>query len=251
MISKILDRYTKWRDRCRSCEVDGIHKSLIDAYDTIREVSHFKTVIEYRCDKCETLWILAEKAEFINKVVRTELYAKWKSQSWLPTSSQMAVLNKIVGARDYYGKNMYFPCEVRQSNGLRVKKAIITATTGDCFGRFPLDQEVIILDDSYRISPSDYALPADVRAATMIAVEKSMGYAPVNVKDINGKQYTLSNQMHFFEVDGIRGPDIALDDASRKKGNIVHPDCAEMYLICDMFDCNTATTNVNRTFGDC
>lgn len=64
-----------------------------------------------------------------------------------------------------------------------------------------------------------------------------MGYAPVSVKDSGGKRYTLSSQMHFFEVNGVLGPDIELDDSPPGGKNIVHADWAEMYLICDMFHC--------------
>ncbi len=240
MISKILDRYNKWRNRCRSCEVDGITKSAIDQFKNIVAISKIKTVIEYKCDKCETLWVLADNAQFISKIVRKESYAKWKSQSWMPTIDQMQILNQIIGAPDYYETNVYFPCKIRLPNGLWVQKAILIATTGDCFGRYLIDQEVTILDDNHGISPSDYALPANVRAATMIAREKSMGYAPVNVKDTRGNRYTLSNPMHFFEKNGVRGTEVILDDSPYHGKNIVHPDWAEMYLICDMFDCKTA-----------
>ncbi len=104
MISKILDKYNKWRNRCRSCEVDGIDKSLIGHYKNINAISKIKTVIEYKCDKCETLWVLADNAQFISKVVRNELYVKWKSQSWMPTISQMEILNQISlrGRCDFY-----------------------------------------------------------------------------------------------------------------------------------------------------
>lgn len=247
MISKILDRCNKWRNRCRSCEVDGIDKSLIGHYKNINAISKIKTLVEYQCDKCKTLWVLADNAQFINKVVRNELYAKWKSQSWIPTISQIENLNQIIGTPDYYETNVYFPCKIWLPNGLRVKKAILIATTGDCFGKFPIDQNVTILDNSHVISPSDYALPANVRAATMVAQEKSMGYAPVNVKDTSGNRYTLSSQMHFFEKDGVRGPDVILDDSPYHGKNIVHPDWAEMYLICDMFDCKTAKHKANKT----
>lgn len=111
----------------------------------------------------------------------------------------MEILNQIIGTPDYYEKDVYFPCRIRLPNGLRVQKAILIATTGDCFGKFPIDRDVTILGDSHEISVSDYAMPANVRAATMGAPEKSMGYAPVNVKDTRGNRYTLSSQMHFFQ----------------------------------------------------
>ena len=152
----------------------------------------------------------------------------------------MEILNQIIGTPDYYEKDVYFPCRIRLPNGLRVQKAILIATTGDCFGKFPIDRDVTILSDSHEISVSDYAMPANVRAATMGAPEKSMGYAPVNVKDTRGNRYTLSSRMHFFEKNGVRGPDIILDDSPYHGKNIVRPEWAEMYLICDMFDCKTA-----------
>jgi hypothetical protein len=216
--------------------VDGIDKSLIDRCNNLSATSKFKTVVEYKCGKCETLWVLAENAQFMSKVVRKELYEKWKSRPWLPTSSQMAILKQVVGAPDYYEKNKYFPCKITLPTGVQIQKAILIATTGDCFGKFPLDRDVTILTESHGISPSDYALPAEVRAATMVAREKSMGYAPVNVKDTRGNRYTLSNPMHFFEKNGVRGTEVILDDSPYHGKNIVHPDWAEMYLICDMFD---------------
>jgi len=216
---------------------------LIDQHENINAISKIKTVNEYKCDKCGTLWVLADNAQFINKVVRNELYDQWKSQPWTPTIAQMEILNQIIGAPDYYEKNVYFPCKIRLPNGLQVEKAILIATTGDSFGKFPLDQDVTILEDNHEISPSDYALPARVRAATMVAREKSMGYAPVNVKDTSGNRYTLSNQMHFFDKNGVRGADVMLDDSGSHGKNIVHPDWAEMYLICDMFNAKSAKDN--------
>ena len=67
-----------------------------------------------------------------------------------------------------------------------------------------------------------------------------MGYAPVNVKDARGNRYTLSSQLHFFERDGVLGPDVALDDAPYHGKNVVPADRAEMYLLCDMFACKVA-----------
>lgn len=247
MLSTILDKYNKWRTRCRSCEMGSIYKSLIDSHGTIKKVSKLKTVIEYKCDECETMWVLADNAQFINKVYRNELYEKWKSRSWLPTTSQMQVLNQIIGVYNYYKTIAYFPCKIELSNGRRVEKAMLAATTGDCFAEFPIDQNVTILDNSHGLSLSDYALPANVRAATMVAKERSMGYAPVGVKDTSGNRYTLISETHFFEKDGILGADISLDDSPPSKKNIVYPDWAEMYLICDLFDCKTAAHKANRT----
>ena len=235
MISTIIDRYISWRDRCRSCEVDNIDKSFIDQFENIKTSGRIKTVIEYKCDKCETLWVLADNAQFVSKVDRTDLYRKWKSQTWRPSISQMEILDQIAGAADYYKTNVYFPCAITLPNGQRIEKAILTATTGDCFKKFPLNKNVSLLDDGHEVSPSDYALPAEVRSATMVAQEKSMGYAPVNVRDSRGNRYTLSSQMHFFEKNGVRGPEIVLDNSPYHGKNIVHPDWAEMYLICDLF----------------
>lgn len=235
MISNIIEKYSRWRNRCRWCEVDSIDESFIDQFRNLKRIARIKTVLEYKCDKCETLWVLADNAQFVSKVDRIDLYTKWKSQPWVPSISQMEVLHQIKGAPDYYEKNIYFPCAVTLPNGLRIKKAILTATTGDCFGKFPINHNVSILDDAHEITPSEYALPANVRSATMVAREKSMGYAPINVRDSRGNRYTLSSQMYFFEKDGVRGPEIVLDNSPYHGKNIVHPDWAEMYLICDLF----------------
>jgi len=237
MIPKIFDAFNRWRNRCRNCDVDGIHKSLLEVSSNIREVSRFKTVVEYECIKCGTLWVLADNALMLSKAVRSELYQAWKSQTWTPTAAQAETLNQIVGAPDYYDKNVYFPCKVRLADGQQVQKTLLTATTGDCFGRFPFDQDVSLLNNDHQLSPSDYALPADVRATSLVAPEKSMGYAPVNVKDGKGNRYTLASEMHFFESNDIRGPDLVLDETPYHGKNIVRSDWADMYLICDMFEC--------------
>jgi hypothetical protein len=46
--------------------------------------------------------------------------------------------------------------------------------------------------------------------------------------------------MHFFDKNGVRGPDVMLEDSGYHGKNIVHPEWAEMYLICDMFNAKTA-----------
>ena len=240
MISKLIETFSNWRNRCRSCEVDGIAASLIDRCKDLREVATTKTVREFECEKCGTSWVLAERSRFVSKVIRNELFAIWKSRSWKPNAGQRQVLDRIVGAADGDKKNVYFPCQIKLKNGSMVRKAIIIATTGDCFGKFPLEQEVAILNGNHEISPSIHALPTNVRAATMVAPERSMGYSPVNVKDTSGNRYTLSSQMHFFESNGVLGPDVMLDDSEPHRKNIIHPDWADMYLICDMFECNTA-----------
>lgn len=70
----------------------------------------------------------------------------------------------------------------------------------------------------------------------MSAKEKTIGYAPVNVKDTNGNRYTLSGQMHFFDQNGVRGPNITLDNSPYHENNIVHPEYADAYFICDILD---------------
>lgn len=245
MISKIIDRYIRWRRRCRCSELNGIDKRGIDQYGSLDRGSTIKSVVEYKCNQCGALWVLADNAQFVSRVDRRELYAKWKSRPWLPTTSQTGVLNRIVGAPDYYGKNIYFPCKLTLPDGACFEKTILVATTGDCFGKYPIGHHVNILQDSHRIAPSEYALPAEVRTATMVAPEKSMGYAPVNVKDTSGKRYTLSAEMHFFDQNGVRGPDITLDESPYHGKNIVHPDWADKYLVCDMFGRETT----RRTSG--
>jgi hypothetical protein len=240
MISNLFEKFASWRNRCRSCDVDGIEKSLIGRYEDIREVAKTKTIREFKCEKCDTSWVLAERSHFLRKVIRHELFASWKSRAWIPNAVQVRALNCIVGAADYDAKNVYFPCEIRMQNGSIAQKAIVIATTGDCFGKFPFEQNVAILNDSHEILPSPYALPANVRAATMVARERSMGYGPVNVRDAGGNRYTLSSQMHFFEKDGVLGPGVVLDDSTYHGENIIAPDWADMYLICDMFDCKIA-----------
>jgi len=240
MIAKLIERLNNWRNRCRSCEVDGIDKSYIDHFKNIEEIANTKTIREFKCNKCGSSWVLAERSRFLSKVVRNDLFARWKSQPWTPTVDQTTVLNEIIGAPDYGKKNVYFPCAIKMQDGSIAQRAILIATTGDCFGKFPFEHDIAILDGGHEISPSRYALPANVRAATMVAQERSMAYGPVNVKDAGGNRYTLSSQMHFFEKNGVLGPSVMLDDSPYHGKNIVHPDWAEMYLMCDMFECKTA-----------
>jgi len=182
------------------------------------------------------VWALADGSQILEKVVRTELYSKWKSKSWIPSFSQTEVLNQIIGTFSYCRTNLYFPCQIRLPDQTLVSKAILTATKGDSFGRFPEGQEVRLLEDTYEILASEYALPAAVRKATRDAEEQRMAYAPTNVKDASGQKYTLTHEMDFFELGDVFGPEITLDDSPYHGDNRVYPQRAEMYFICDMFE---------------
>jgi hypothetical protein len=74
-----------------------------------------------------------------------------------------------------------------------------------------------------------------VRAAALAAEEKSMGYAPVNVQDARGNRYTLTTPMHFFDRDGICGPEIRLGESHAGKGIEVNSDKVDLTLICAPF----------------
>lgn len=235
MISTLVGRFITWRNRCRQCETDGIHSSLLGQMGNLREIAATKTVREFRCEKCGVPWVLADRSRFLSRVVRTELFEQWKNRQWTPTVTQTSVLNQIVGSPDLDSKNVYFPCTITAVDGTTTQRAIIIATTGDCFGKFPVGRDVALLEEHHQITASIYALSAEVRAATMAAKERSMGYSPVNVKDLRGNRYTLSSQMFFFDHHGVLGPEVMLDTSPYHGKNLVHPNWADRYFICDQF----------------
>ena len=236
MISMLLDSFRRWRNRCRTCDAGGIPKFLLHNFTNIREFARYKTVVEYQCAHCGSLWVHPDSTDFLARVLKKELYAQWKSRPWIPTAKQADVLNSIGGVTAHEKREVFFPCEIRLPDGFRTQRAVLTATNGLCFGYYPKSKNVAILNEAHELSPSRFALPCEVRAAAMIAPEKRMGYAPVNVKDAKGNPHTLLGPMHFFEKNRVLGPEIRLDDSPHHGKNVVRPGRVEMYLICDLFD---------------
>jgi hypothetical protein len=237
MITTLLDSLGKWRKRCRACDRGGIHKSEMQSFQNLQASARFKTVIEFHCVQCGTLWLHPDHSDFLVRVFKNELYAQWKQRWWIPTASQIAVLNLIGGTSADDERSISFPCEVRLPNGSRVERALLTTTNGRyCFGQFPKSKNVAVLSEDYELSPSRHALPVAVRAVAMNAPEKRMGYAPVNVQDTKGHRYTLYGPMDFFEKGEVLGPEILLDDSPYHGKNVVFPGRVEMHLICDNFD---------------
>lgn len=239
MIKSLFHKYTEWRDRCRQCDTDGISIAQLNYFDNLHLISTAKGCKEYCCNKCDTKWSFAEGSKWMNKVVRSELYEAWKRTNVIPTELQIEALKKIKGVCDKDKVNTYYPCRVVSGN-IVFEKAIIIETSGNFFGKFPCGREVHLLNESHSISPSIYALPHEIRMASMTANEVSMGFAPVNIRNNNGNIYTLHSQMHFVDVNGLRGSDFKLDDEKPHRKNILHPDWADGYFICDNF-CNIKT----------
>ena len=103
-------------------------------------------------------------------MVSTDLFALWKSQPWTPNIEQAQILNGMIGAQDYDKRNVYVPCAIRTPNRAIAHRAIVIAATGDRFGSWPLERDVAIRDGNHELSPSAFALRADVRTVAMVTI---------------------------------------------------------------------------------
>ncbi len=232
---ELINSFLRWINRCRDCEADAIQYSIVPRIPNLRSGEAIKGGREFMCVKCGTIWFASSSPQFLTKIANTPLYQSWRDAPVTPSEVQRNALNGIGTAADYYGDTLYIPCQTRDKNGKSFEKAMVLVSKEPHAGRWHKDA-ISLLTSDIEIKPSRFALAADVRRATIMAPELSMGYAPVAVVDRSGKKYTLSTQGHFFDCEGVLGPDITLDTGPAHGKNRVYPHEPEHYYLCDWID---------------
>lgn len=248
MITKILGRMRKWRNRCRTCGVDLIDVSIIEHFPDLIRVCPVKMGFEYHCARCGNIWFLSSNRKRIKRIQNIDLYQSWKSRDVVPSLQQTEQLRGIGGISDYYNEVLYFPCETVDGNNVRYEKCIILISKVPC-AKWPKQELVSLLAPDVVIRPSKYALPIEIRLASMNAPDKAMGYAPICVVSQDGIEYTISAQMHFFRHKNTYGPSLRLKADGKVGKNKVWPDLADHYYLADWVEMNCETNETANPYG--
>ena len=176
--------------------VQGLHKEF---RKTIRPVCT-ESPNTFQCTKCNCYWHLANS--LLNKVPRerSQFYLNWLSLgNW---NFEYDETFKQIGAFSYSERCLGFPCCVTNQNNEVIEKTLIFFT--DFIPPFYCGyKDIFFVSDIKNISPSQYALPNDVRYRSHMAPEKAMCYAPTSVETSDGIKIILNNGVDFLDVDGI------------------------------------------------
>lgn len=239
----LFKRLIAWYQRCRICSSGGIclqgsGLSQVQAqFPELKPAEPLKFGQLYQCSKCLQSWYLDERKQWLRRVDGDflPLVHHWNRNRFILPDAMLGALAKIGGVGDFLNRSISIPCQVRNATGQQHQKAVVLISNqpplnGTDPGKIHWAEEIIA------VAPSPFALPLDVRRASLAKEEESMGFAPVNVVDDNGAEYTLAQESCFFDHNGVKGKRIKLS-ARRKRGpEIVMPDPAQAYYHIDWFD---------------
>jgi len=217
--------------------VDGISGKLIGRFPNLKPIEPIKFGNLYQCTKCGHFWFLPEHKAFLHRI-RDEilpLAQAWKEGEFFVGNDILGVLKEIGGVENYYKDQIFVPCSVIEKSGIRAEKAIILISKNPPYN-WPKKELIHWADEITSVQISPFALPHNVRKASMEKREESMGFSPVGIIDDNEEEYTLGCQSHFFDFKGVKGKDVRLSGREKKWKKVVFPGTADAYYFVDWFD---------------
>jgi hypothetical protein len=166
------------------------------------------------CPTCGRAWYLdglQEKMTLVPKEKET-LLTEWSS-SPLYLTPELWAKAKAIGATPahVFSGDKYFaevPCRVVTREGETLDKCLLTFKTAPPLENY--QSKVRFLKDVADILPSDFALPASIRAATSRSQQEKTGRAPTRVTSPEGREFCLNWTVNFFDTKGFRGKDARL-----------------------------------------
>jgi hypothetical protein len=175
----------------------------------------------YQCSECKLYWFLDDDGFEMHRVTpeRNELLFAWSDCELAPSDSDISCFSEI-GATgpDLYGNGrgeIKIPCSIKTSSGDSHERALVLITKmppiTDWRKSTALGNVVTV------IANSDFALPLNVRLATLNACEIRMGYAPTRVQAYRGRYFILNWSASFFSYKPFRGSNISLCPVSFKE----------------------------------
>ncbi len=222
--------------RCKNCQADGIHGSLLEQFSEIEPIEAWKFGHLYQCSRCSCSWFLPEHKQFLQRINDNllPLARYWNQTSLTLNSSTLSALAKIGGVEG--SKDcISIPCVVENVSGGYHDKAVVLISKQPPY--FWYEPTIVHWADQLAtINPSPFALPLDVRKASSEKREVSMGFAPVGIVDRQGTEYTLSYESRFFDNNGIKGEEISLSGREKKWKKTVLPSPPQAFYFVDWFD---------------
>ena len=129
------------------------------------------------------------------------------------SQENISVLADIGGVFDKWSETILIPCTATISNGDTFENSLILVTKVPPHRWYPINK-IRWASDIIEISPSQFALPIEVRGASYAKEEISMGFAPIDVIDSNGQRFTLGARSDFFNRNGVKGRNLTLEQSA-------------------------------------
>jgi len=143
---------------------------------------------------------------------RLDILNEWNENQLSIEQEQLRVLDAIGGTTPKYwiGHDgvIAIPCAISTHSGECIDPAVVWVTK-----RPPIDDfisRIRLYQNISAVEPSRFALPLDVRRATVLAREIQMGFAPTRVVAVNGTPFVLHWATSLLDQDGITGKEIRL-----------------------------------------
>ena len=168
----------------------------------------------YACRDCGQPWYLDADGAAMNRVApaREALLAAWDAQPLPVAPDHLSALSAIGATHPRYwlgGQGVLaIPCAVTLTGGERLDPALVWLTRRPPLDAFPAC--VRLWQGVAAVEPTRYALPFDVRQATVSAPEVRMGWAPTRVEAPDGRAYALDWATALFGQDGLVGDQLRL-----------------------------------------
>jgi hypothetical protein len=160
----------------------------------------------YQCKSCSSNWYLDEDKETMSFVENSllPLIRKWNDSTISLSQSHLKALLDIKQTPyDLYGNGsqyVQFPCEIKTTSGEVIPLAIVSFQKHPPFESWRNNK---LATDIREISPSQFALPFEIREETSKAAEIRMGFAPTVVKLSNNEKVILNWTQSFIKMKGI------------------------------------------------
>ncbi len=183
-------------------------------FDQLKQVKSLKFGHLYACRLCGLYWVLDDGRYAMTRVPhdRRDILHEWNENQLTIDQEQLTVLDAIGGTGPKYwmghDRVIAIPCAIRTRSGERIDPAVVWITK-----RPPIDDipsRVRLYRNIGAVEASRFALPMDVRRATVLANEIRMGFSPTRVVAANGTPFVLHWSTSLLNQNGITGSEIRL-----------------------------------------
>jgi hypothetical protein len=221
---------------CKHCQVNAISGSLLEQFPEIQPIGAWKFGHLYQCSRCRCCWFLPDHKQFLQRIDDNllPLAHHWNKTQLTLNAKTLSALAEIVGIES--SKDcIAIPCAAENISGDRHDKAVVLISKQPPYSWYE-PQIVHWANELENISSSSFALPVDVRKASSVVREVSMGFSPIGVVDKQGVEYTLPCESRFFDSNGIKGEEISLSGRKNKWKKTILPSPAQAFYFVDWFD---------------
>jgi hypothetical protein len=183
-------------------------------FDQLKQVKDLKFGHLYACRLCGLNWVLDDDRYTMTRVPpdRQGVLNEWNENQLPIEQEQLRVLDAIGGTAPKcwmgHDRVVEIPCAITTGSGERIDPAVVWITK-----RPPIDDvtsRIRLYQNIAAVEPSQFALPMDLRRATVLAHEVRMGLAPTRVVATNGTPFVLHWATSLFYQNGIHGSEIRL-----------------------------------------